>query len=121
MLHTLRHATLVFTPASINPLWITVFHGNGIAIGIDGSGTAVVVQDVAGEAPDRAIAHLIASVTRCGASCRSMCPAPGSYTCVAPGIPATRSRACGGGLNLSAPPLTTIVFARIAPRAWYWS
>jgi hypothetical protein len=37
MLHTLRHATLVFKPESINPLWITVFHANGIAIGIDGS------------------------------------------------------------------------------------
>ena len=37
MLHTLRHAPLVFKSESINPLWITVFHANGIAIGIDGS------------------------------------------------------------------------------------
>src|SRR6202012_807176 len=66
-------------------------------------------------------ARLIVSVTSSGASCSSMCPAPGSCTSMARGMPAARSWACAGGVSLSAPPAMTVVAAEIEPSVWYWS
>src|SRR5271166_19899 len=74
-----------------------------------------------GGSPDRVRARLIVSVTRRGASCSSMCPAPGSCTSMARGMPAARSWACAGGVSLAAPPAMTVVAAEIEPSVWYWS
>ena len=55
------------------------------------------------------------------ASCCSMCPACGRCKWTARGIPRANSRECTGGVNGSAPLLTTTVCARTEPKVRYTS